>query len=378
MWVDQALWTSDLGWTQAGGKSQASAASLVFAFGAREALADPARYEEIRARYPKALIALGTTGGEIHGRDVRDGTISVTALGFDRVKVDGAAISVSDAPDIHTAGAQLGAALARPGLKSIFILSDGTKVNASDLIRGLQRAVGDNVVLTGGLAGDGARFTETLVGLDETPRQGRIAAIGFYGDGFLLGHGSAGGWDVFGSERRITRSEHNVLFELDGKPALHLYKRYLGEEANQLPGSALLFPLRIYEPGRENEAVVRTVVGIDEERQAMIFAGDIPQGCCGQLMKGNFDRLVEGAAEAASFADAPVKGERAAILVSCIGRKLLLGQRIGEEVEVVGDLLGPDTKLTGFYSYGEISPHAVSGICELHNQTMTITVIGEA
>jgi len=182
---------------------------------------------------------------------------------------------------------------------------------------------------------------------------------------------------VFGPEREITRAEANVLHELDGQPALDLYKRYLGEDAAGLPGSALLFPLRIYPADKPDEAIVRTVVGIDETARTMIFAGDMPKGYRAQLMRGNFDRLIQGAANAAEQANGEHDGERVAILVSCIGRKLLLGQRIREEVEAVNDIFGGDAHLTGFYSYGEVSPHAVTGCAELHNQTMTITVLSE-
>jgi hypothetical protein len=233
------------------------------------------------------------------------------------------------------------------------------------------------VVLVGGLAGDGPNFGTTYVGLNSQPAPGKAAAVGFYGDTLNVGHGSAGGWDVFGPERRITRAKANVLYELDGKPALDLYKRYLGPDADQLPGSALLFPLRIYPADKPEQAIVRTVVGIDEKARTMTFAGDMPEGYCAQLMRGNFDRLIQGAAHAAEQAQGKAEGERVAILVSCIGRKLLLGQRTREEVEAVQSVLGGATHLTGFYSYGEVSPHAVTGSDELHNQTMTITTLSE-
>ena len=110
----------------------------------------------------------------------------------------------------------------------------------------------------------------------------------------------------------------------------------------------------------------------------MIFAGDVPQDAVAQLMRGHFDRLIEGAAQAALAAKSANGGsEHLAILVSCIGRKLLLGERIVEEVEAVTATLDEGTAITGFYSYGEISPHPESGRCELHNQTMTITVLSE-
>lgn len=318
-----------------------------------------------------------STGGEIHGCDVSDETISATALSFASTTLSAAEAQVEDQSGSFAAGQAVGGQLARPGLQAIFVLSDGLKINGSELVRGLRSVVGDDVVVTGGLAGDGARFGTTYVGLNTPPQPGKVAAVGFYGEELVVGHGSCGGWDVFGPERRITKADANILHELDGLPALDLYKRYLGEEAAQLPGSALLFPLRVYPPDKPNEAIVRTIVGIDEAARTMTFAGDMPEGYSAQLMRGNFDRLIQGAATAAEQALTAPIGECVAILISCIGRKLLLGQRIREEVEAVHDVLGNATHMTGFYSYGEVSPHEFTGSTELHNQTMTITTFSE-
>jgi hypothetical protein len=198
-----------------------------------------------------------------------------------------------------------------------------------------------------------------------------------------IGHGSAGGWDEFGPRRRITRATGNVLYELDGEPALDLYERYLGEEESKgLPGTALLFPLLIRDPDKPGEDVVRTILAIDRTARSMTFAGDVPEGWFAQLMRGNFDRLAAGAAEAARQARSGLgtNGDQhgLAVLVSCIGRRLLMGQHVIDEVEAAGIELGSRMSRVGFYSYGEISPHSASGICQLHNQTMTVTTITEA
>jgi hypothetical protein len=304
------------------------------------------------------------------------GRSCATAISFDRTEIRAAEAEVAQGS--FEAGRSIGRELARPDLKALFVLSDGTKTNGSDLVRGLRDAVGPGVVLCGGLAGDGPNFGTTYVGLNAAPVPGRVTAIGLSGNKLIVGHGSSGGWDVFGPERRITKAAANILYELDGKPALDLYKRYLGPDAAELPGSALLFPLRIYPADKPEQAIVRTVVGIDEDARTMIFAGDMPEGHCAQLMRGNFDRLIQGAATAAEQAQGQPQGERVVILVSCIGRKLLLGQRIQEEVEAVQGVLGQATHLTGFYSYGEVSPHEVTGSAELHNQTMTITTLSES
>ncbi len=373
MRAQQSLWTANDGW-----KGHADGpADLLLAFGSTKAIADRSMWNEITHRNPGAIILGCSTGGEIHGSDVLDDSLSLTKFGFERTRLKSAEAPVENASGSYVAGETIGRELAASDLKTIFVLSDGTRVNGSELIRGIRACVGNGVVITGGLAGDGPRFGTTYVGLNSIPAPGRVAAVGFYGDSIQVGHGSAGGWDVFGPVRRITRSKGNVLYELDGNPALDLYKRYLGDDAKRLPGSALLFPLKVFPASRPNEALTRTIVAVDETQRTMTFAGDMPEGFSAQLMRGNFDRLVEGAADAAHQAALPRSGDQVAILVSCIGRKLLMGQRICEEVEAVHDVFGKNTLLTGFYSYGEVSPHAATNCAELHNQTMTITVFRE-
>jgi len=381
MRTQQHLWRHDSGWDFFDLSSRLPA-SLVLVFGGTDAVRDDVLWKQIRGRYPEALIVSCSTGGEIHGRDVFDDSLSVTAIKFDSTEVRAAEADVAACGNSYAVGEKLAAQLAREDLAAMFLLSDGTQVNGSELIRGIRAKVGENVVLTGGLAGDGPRFKQTYVGINRPGEPGKVAAIGFYGDAIQVRHGSYGGWDIFGPERHITRADNNVLYELDGKPALDLYVRYLGDDAAALPGSALLFPLQVYPAGQPDKAIVRTVVGIDTDKRAMIFAGDVPTGYCARLMRGNFDNLIEGAATAAQQTKENsthlTAGDRLGILVSCIGRKLLLGQRTGEEVEAVSDVLGPEAKLAGFYSYGEVSPHAATGFTELHNQTMTITTICEA
>jgi hypothetical protein len=235
----------------------------------------------------------------------------------------------------------------------------------------------EHVSITGGLSGDGALFRETYVLWDDEPERDTVAVLGLYGNRLRVGYASFGGWDPFGPERLITQSRGNVLFELDGKSALMLYKKYLGKHAKGLPSTGLLFPLSIRI--REGErGVVRTILSINEEDQSMTFAGDVPEGAYARLMKANFDRLIDGAVEAAKMSlDIIGFSPELAILISCVGRKLILKQRIEEEIEGVRDILGAQATLTGFYSYGEISPFTKGAQCELHNQTMTITAFSE-
>jgi hypothetical protein len=357
-------------------------ADLVLYFGLRSALADGARYRELRAMFAKAHVVGCSTGGQIRNDDVDD-DIAAVAMRFDRTRLQLACEAVPASEHSRACGEAIGRALAAPDLAGIFVLSDGLNVNGSELVAGITGVVGAKIPLTGGLAGDSALFEETLVGADGAPRRGQVAAIGFYGDAIRIGHGSAGGWDEFGPRRRITRSAGNVMHELDGEPALDLYERYLGEEdAQGLPGTALLFPLLIRDPAEPDQDVVRTILAIDRDARSMTFAGDVPEGWVAQLMRGNFDRLAAGAAEAARQARTGLgelhNSDGVAVLVSCIGRRLLMNQHIMDEVEAAGAELGSNIRRIGFYSYGEISPHGAAGACQLHNQTMTVTAITEA
>ena len=379
------MYAAPLAWAQSNGWQpqtiEKMSPDLVLYFGSRELLADGARYQELRSMFPKACLMGCTTGGQIHG-DKLDDDLNAIALRFDTTNLKATSAQIDNAIDSRYCGEEIGRKLAADDLSGVFVLSDGLNVNGSELVAGIIAQVGD-VSITGGLAGDGSQFIETLVGIDSPPRSRMIAAVGLYGKAVKIGHGSAGGWDVFGPKRRITHAKGNVLLELDGGPALDLYARYLGEdEVKALPGSALLFPLQIHDPKRPDHKIVRTILAVDHDKRSMTFAGDMPEGWVAQLMRGSFDRLALGAADAAQQARDGLNGCRdndgVAILVSCIGRRLLMGQRALEEVEAAGAALGSKLHRLGFYSYGEISPHAVSGICELHNQTMTVTTITES
>ena len=378
MKTEQKRWTETEGWTPEAIEGLGESAQLVLIFGATPILRERRLIEEARKAYPKAHLFGCSTAGEICGTRVSDNSLVVTAVSFEHTHIEGTRVKLNQVGNSFQAGRHLAQSLSPEGLVHVQVLSDGLNVNGSDLVRGLTQHLPDNVTVTGGLAGDSDRFLETLVFWDNVPDTGAIAALGLYGSRLRVGFGSLGGWDPFGPERLITRSEGNVLYELDGRSALELYKRYLGEHAKGLPATGLLFPLNLRTKTGDS-GVVRTILSVDEKEQSMTFAGDVPEGAYARLMKANFDRLVDGAVGAAetSFKAIGSKSPDLVILISCIGRKLVLRQRVEEEVEGVRDILGEHPILTGFYSYGEISPHTPGARCELHNQTMTITMLRE-
>jgi len=377
MTTEQSLWRKDIGWTNSNAHAINGQANLVFAFGGVDVISSQEILTELQRRYSNAQIILASTAGEIHGNMVFDESVSVTACQFDHTQVEVIRIDVDAFKDSYSCGKHISSRLNKEGLNHILIFSDGIKVNGDDLVRGVNEDLSKEIIVTGGLAADAGRFTQTFIGANEIPVSGNIVAVGFYGDRLQVTHGSQGGWDAFGPVREVTKSMENVLYELDGENALEVYKRYLGTRASELPGSALLFPLCILDDVSDAQ-LVRTILSIDEESGSMRFAGNIPQGARVQFMMANFDRLVDGAGEAADQSKSMKSGDPDLVMmISCVGRKIVLDQRVEEEVESVHAIYGDGPSYTGFYSNGEISPLLNTVGCSLHNQTMTITTYKE-
>ena len=352
--------------------------TLLLFFGAADQNIVVPHLEVLSQAFPQSALVGCSSAGEIFGDDVFDDSISLAIIQFQDTIFKISGDHINRDTDSKTAGKNIAEALRNDSLRSVIVLSDGLAVNGSKLIDGLSDALPEGVVITGGLAGDGDRFEKTWVWSNGKIQTDYICAIGFYGENLRVSHGSRGGWDVLGPEREVTRATDNILFELDGQPALQLYKTYLGDRAEGLPATGLLFPLSISSDDANEENVVRTILAVDENNNSITFAGDIPQGSRVQLMRANFDRLIDGAADAAEAIDVSdyESGPLLSIAISCVGRRLVLGPRTEEEIDAALTSMPEGTKQIGFYSYGEISPLA-NGRCDLHNQTMTLTSLWE-
>jgi hypothetical protein len=366
----------DRGWIPDSGMTEDGASTLVLVFSSLSLAQTRQALRSLRALYPASLFMGCSTAGEIHDtRFLAHGMVAL-AVQFQHSRLALECHRQTPDLDAFAIGRSLAEALAdkdEPG--AVFVLSEGLGVNGSRLIMGFNAVFKGRVPVTGGLAGDGTRFQSTWVMHQDEIRHDMVCALGIYGERLGVAYGSRGGWDVLGPERLVTRSHGNVLYELDDQPALALYKKYLGDRAKDLPASGMLFPLALRAEQGGPEQKVRTILGMDEEEQSITFAGDIPQGSLVQLMRANFDRLIDGAEDAAASMDLTswTGGPLCCIAISCVGRHLVLGPRVEEEIEAVRERLPAQARLAGFYSYGELSPLS-SGLCDLHNQTMTLTL----
>jgi hypothetical protein len=379
MKTEQSIYSESNGWVKKTENESGKLAQLVFLFGKRDLLKKQQHIDFVREAYPQAQIVGCSTSGEIYQEEVFNSHIVCTAVWFEKTFVEIAKEVVHSVEDSFSVGEKLAAKLDKEDLVHIMVFSEGININGSELTKGLNKQLNDRIPVTGGLAGDQDQFSETVIVHNRAGEKNSIIAIGFYGKNLKVGYGSMGGWDSFGLDREVTKSIGNILYELDGQPALELYKRYLGAHAANLPASALLFPLSLRKKDSET-SLVRTILSVNEADGSMVFAGDIPQGEYVRLMKANADRLINGANGAAEMSKISLQNSNAdlAILISCVGRKWVLKQIVEEELETIREVIGNDLAITGFYSYGEICPTNPFGQhCELHNQTMTITLFKE-
>lgn len=377
MKIVQAYYTKLRGWNYTTSKTALNS-PLVIVFGNRLLMEDDGLMDSLKQEFPYADFVYGSTAGEIVDTMVFENSLSVTAIEFEKSTFAITTANVFDHDkDAEKLGAVLYGKMPQEDLRHVFVLAGGNFINGSALIAGLEKEIGTNVAVTGGLCGDDGRFERTTAGYNESPKEGEAILVGLYGDSLEVTYASFGGFQPFGPKRLATKTNGNLVYEIDGQPALELYKKYLGEKAHQQLESLLSYPLSITEPGKDY-AVVRTILNIDTTDGSIILAGNCAQGSHVQLMMASPEGIVRGAIDAAKTASEDrSKKTELALLVSCMGRKAIMGQRIEEEAELIKEILGDTVALAGFYSYGEIAPHYNSMLCELHNQTMTLTLLSE-
>ena len=322
-----------------------------------------------------------STAGEIYSDSVANNSAVITFVKFEHgCHSEIISDELIYMRDSFAVGERLANKINKQDLTAVLLFGKGVEMNGSAFIEGIKQVLGTHVPITGGLAGDNALFEKTLTLMPDGASENGIAALCLYGKKLTIGYSSVGGWRSFGPARLITKNDQNVLYELDGLPALDVYKKYLGDYAKDLPKSGLLFPFEMVNIDSSSLGLIRTILGIDEDKGSLILAGSVENNGYLRLMQASPGSLVDGAERAAQLslnAFNQAIQPQLAVLVSCVGRKLVMSDLVEEEIEAIAQTLPENTPITGFYSYGEISPFSDSTESKLHNQTMTVTLIGE-
>ncbi len=327
---------------------------------------------------PDSTIIGCSTAGEIttEGPSNRD-SIAVMALYSDNLKFY-SAIGSNITDGARKAGESVAKSIVDQisGNPDVFMMfPDAFTGNGAEIVRGIASVLGDNFPIVGGTAGDGLVFEKTYQYLNGKVYTGSVVALAISGP-IKAGIGVRHGWIPIGTPRKVTRAEGSIIHELDGKPAINIYKDYFGKEAvdiekEKLARLAIMYPLGIKNPSN-NEMLIRDPLTVDPSGSITCVA-EVPEGVDIQIMIGSFDEAINAAGEAAVGAMTQIRGSipRAVILFSCIARRKLFGERSSEEIKKIQSVISPDVPMIGFYTYGEQCRS------EFHNETVVILILAE-
>ncbi|MGQ9920319.1 MAG: FIST signal transduction protein [Desulfobacca sp.] len=320
-----------------------------------------------------------TTDGEISCQGFTTNTAVLGGIVTDQIT-----FSLAGAMGLEGRAEQAGVELAQslpPETRYLQLFSDGLKGNGCAILRGIMRVLGTDLPITGGTAGDYGRFHRTWQFLGNRLLTDAAVAIGFAGD-FGVGTGVRSGWSPIGLAKKVTRSAGNILYELGGQPALEVYERFLGKHAAKLPAVGVEYPLgltgNLDKCADDEYLLLRATMSVNRQDGSITFAGEIPEGAQVRLTCGDITSVLQAAEEAANMALVGLEGRVPALIFfySCMARKIILGRRTKEEIQIVREIIGQDLPVLGFYTYGEFCPLRQGGCSYLHNETVTVSVIG--
>ncbi len=338
-------------------------------------------------------MAGGTTAGEISGDGFSENSVVVLALKSDALRF---------VTDVYTGmrGNEYGCALnfvqAVKGrfhdgnALSLFVFPDGMGGDGVRVIEGLQAGMSHPIEIVGGFLGDNDRFFRTFQYCNGKVYQNAITGLLIIAPSGLdvkTGTGVGSGFASIGNSMCCTESSGNVIEEIDHEPALDLYMELLGEgRSRRLPEVCLEYPFGLIESTAQRPGPpyfqIRCGLSVDYEKKTITLAGAVPKGSAMTLTSGSRGDLINGARTAAERARDCLKGYKPELIVvfSCVGRKIVLGRRVEEEVKVVKEVLGMSTPVIGFYTYGEIGPVDIMTEdltdVRFHNETLVVWVLG--
>lgn len=362
---------NDGSWSENFPKDMDSPKTIVLIFGN-----DEQRVQEVIKAFPKSHIAGSSTFGEIYGGHVYDKTVSVSVIKFSDVKIKSVEVPFTDYAESYNTGVKVFQELNEDKLSGILVFTKGLVFNGDQFAKGINSKNNKNVLIGGGMAGD-PEVKDTWVISKQGKRTQAVVAVGFYGDNFQMMISTESGITPLGVERTVTKSDKNILYEVNHKPALEFYREFLGDNFKDLTKSAIQYPIAVSKDYKISQAeLVRTPYTINEKDQSVTFTGEVPEGLQIRLMMAGSENMVSGSEKAAQDTKTRIKkakGDPAfVLLVSCASRKMVMGEFTEEEIDMVQTVLGQkDYTISGYYAFGEIVS-AQGGTCVLQNQTINL------
>lgn len=253
---------------------------------------------------------------------------------------------------------------------AILILGSGLETDGEQLVRGIQHVAGNDVSMFGGLAGDDTQFKETFVFSEEKLENNGAIVMALNTSQYIIQGLATSGWVSIGADKIITHAEGNIVYTIDGQPALDVYKDYLNVSDTDLPEIGVEYPLLIKKPGAQD--VLRAVINVDREKKSLIFAGTVPNGAVVTFSSSPGFEIIESTRNKVNEFHNHNEEADLLILFSCMARHNALGPTISEEIDEAWHNWAKP--LIGFFTYGEIGNN-YNAACDFYNETFTMVSI---
>jgi diguanylate cyclase (GGDEF)-like protein/PAS domain S-box-containing protein len=310
---------------------------------------------------PDAIIIGSTTDGEIaHGESSRNGTV-ISFVEFEKATLK---YAVDISSDSFQRGERLAKKLKTDNSKLFILLSEGLHTNGENFLKGIE-SIAPDIKIAGGMAADYANFQKTLVFTKDFILANGAVGVSINSDELEIFNDYNFSWQKIGKKLKITKSEGNIVYEIDGRSAVDTYKHYLGEKvAYKIPSICIEFPLLIEE---NNTLMARSVIAASGDG-SLTFSANMPEGSEVYFGYGNPEEILKHTNVIPSKLK---KFEPEIIFVySCMARLHFVGPMINQELKPLADI----APMSGFFTYGEFFSNEHNRFL---NQTMTVLAMRE-
>lgn len=337
--------------------------------------------EAVCALLSKAGVAIfgATTSGEFIDGEIEQGSIVIMLLDMNPAYFKIAFLETGEHTTIDNAK-QLGKEGKNTFSNPAFIIASGwLHIDGEKISEGIIEGFGKEVTVFGGMAGDDLALVAPLVFTNDKSSVKGLLAIIIDEDKIAVNGIATCGWKAVGTTKTVTKSDGNIVYTIDDKPALDMVMKYLGVDIDLDSGKDVVTHIGAYYPlqlERENVApVMRTAMFANKEDRSLICAGNVPQGSKVRFsLPPDFDAIEQVVEECNELKIEKQPEADALIMFECISRHLSFGIMMKEEIEHVQQVW--NAPMAGFFCYGEFGK-SKTGKHEFHNNTCCVVALKE-
>lgn len=320
-----------------------------------------------------------TSSGEFISSEISEGGIIIMLLDMNPDYFKLLLLETGEQTTLENAK-QIGLAGKNTYSNAAFLIASGWLTqDGENIVEGITEGFGAGVTIFGGMAGDDLALDGPFVFTNGQSSSKGLLALIINEDKIQINGIATCGWKPIGTTKTVTKSEGNIVYTIDDKPALDMILKYLGVDYDFDSGKEIvtqlgaLYPLQME---REGVApVMRTAMFANRNDRSLICAGNIPQGSKVKFsLPPDFDAIEQVVEECKQLKIEKQPEADALIMFSCISRHLSFGVLIKEEIEQIQQLW--NVPLAGFFSYGEFG-RSKSGKHEFHNNTCCVVALKE-